>query len=765
MRILILGAGALGGLVGAQLTRAGEDVTLLEVNTARARLLRDDGLLISRVGEDEVCVPLRVVSSVEGLSSFDLVFVAVKTYETEEAVRAVLPACTNETLFLSLQNGLGNAEKLSSLVDPARVLCGITYHSIQHAGPRRLQYRAGIKPIQIAPLAGGSTPAVEIIAEVFRRAGLHTEVAANVEHAVWQKALHNAVVNPTSALTGLTCREMLGDPDLMAFMRSLSEEIVAVMRAKGIPIVDEEDPFRPIIGSLKALGKNRPSMWQDLARGKRTEVDALNGAVAVEAERIGLRAPHNAAITQFIHSRERQKFLNKDQIAQQLGILEHRELTSVPTVTPEAHTAPRGHRAGAADRAHLPDLESTRKLKELVHAYYVDLDAAAADPRRLVAACSSLAPVEILRALDVTPYFPEHHAALISMTGQSRRYLARAGAEGFSQFASSAMRADIGALLERSSPLTATHGIAGPPRPDLVMYSTNAGHELLRWFEYYGSHYHVPAIGLHFPPGLSAIERGDVDLSAEQVFRLIARVEAESGRSLDMSRFSDVVRRSAEAAALWRRILDMAQVAPSPLTFFDTLVHLAPMALLRGTPEAVEYYELLASELEHRIAQGVGAVANEVHRFYWHGPPVWCARRTLAEIFAARGVAVVASTYASTYALTDLDENDPVESVARAYAGIFDNRSEAFKASYLASSFVTYGVDAAVYHDCRTSPDASHVRYGLGERVDRLTGVPALVLEADAHDPRLFSAERLEQQLADFIEQHRELFADRLVAV
>ena len=166
--------------------------------------------------------------------------------------------------------------------------------------------------------------------------GLHTEVAANVEHAVWQKALHNAVVNPTSALTGLTCREMLGDPDLMAFMRSLSEEIVAVMRAKGIPIVDEEDPFRPIIGSLKALGKNRPSMWQDLARGKRTEVDALNGAVAVEAERIGLRAPHNAAITQFIHSRERQKFLNKDQIAQQLGILEHRELTSVPTVTPEA---------------------------------------------------------------------------------------------------------------------------------------------------------------------------------------------------------------------------------------------------------------------------------------------------------------------------------------------------------------------------------------------------------------------------------------------
>ncbi len=73
----------------------------------------------------------------------------------------------------------------------------------------------------------------------------------------------------------------------MAFLRDLTAEIIAVMRARGIPIVDEEDPFRPIIGSLKALGKNRPSMWQDLARGMQTEVDAINGAIVAEAERLG----------------------------------------------------------------------------------------------------------------------------------------------------------------------------------------------------------------------------------------------------------------------------------------------------------------------------------------------------------------------------------------------------------------------------------------------------------------------------------------------
>ena len=239
-------------------------------------------------------------------------FIAVKTYETEQAVRSVLSACSAETFFLSLQNGAGNAEMLASIAGPERVLCGITYHSIQHAGPRRLQYRAGIKPIQIAPFAGGSTPAMEEVAETFRRAGFTTEIVPNVQHAIWQKLLHNAVVNPTSALTGLTCREMLADPDLMAFMRSLSEEIVAVMRAKGIPIPDDEDPFRPIIGSLKALAKNRPSMWQDLARGKRTEVDALNGAVVAEAERrVFVRPTTRRSHTSFIRASARHSCTGK----------------------------------------------------------------------------------------------------------------------------------------------------------------------------------------------------------------------------------------------------------------------------------------------------------------------------------------------------------------------------------------------------------------------------------------------------------------------
>ena len=753
MRILVVGAGALGGFVGAGLTRAGEDVTLITENLAQASLLNLAGLSITRAGQEEVTVPVDVVTSVEALDPFDLVFIAVKTYQTEEALAAVLPATGAHTLFLTMQNGFGNAEKISAMVGAERVLCGITYHSIQHAGPGRLNYRAGIKPFQVAPFASEITPAVEAIGTLFRKAGFETDIVPKIDHVVWQKLLHNAVVNSVSAVTGLNCREILADEDLVQFMRDLTAEIVAVMRARGVPIVDEEDPFRPIIGSLKALGKNRPSMWQDLSRGSRTEVDAINGAVVVEAERLGLTAPHNAALVRFIHSRERQKFLNRQAIVRELGLGQ----TAAPAKPEPVKVSKRtslGADGGMSSEG--PPLESTRRLKELMRAYYRDAEAASDDPSRQVAACSGLAPVELVRALGFVPYFPENHAALIVASQLAGPYIARASSEGFSQFASSAMRADIGALLEGSSPLVSVHGLKGPPRPDVVVYSTNTGHELLRWFEFYSTHYHVPVLGLHPPPALHELERIDLDAAVHQLLRLQTQLEDATGRELDMDVLGEVVGYTAAASALWEEILSLCQSAPAPFTFFDTLVHLAPMIVLRGTREAVDYYRMLKAEIEDRIALGVSAVPAESHRFYWDGPPIWCAMRPLSRLFADAGVSIVASTYSESFALPGLDRDNPIESMAKAYTSVFGNRSEDYKTAYIARRYGQFNVDAAVYHDCRTTPEASHVRYGLAQRVQRATGIPSFVIEADSHDLRLFSTDRLHAQLSAFLEHHAE---------
>ena len=221
MRIVIVGAGALGGVVGAHLCEAGEDVVLVDINAPRVQLLNEDGIYISEGTKGERCVRIRAVTSVAGLATADLVFIAVKSYQTEVATRATLPVIGPQTYVLSMQNGIGNTDVMAGILGPDRVLCGITYHSIQHVGPNRLRYRPGIKPIQIAPQDGRITPEIEAIGEVFRAAGLDTNVVENIDNVIWQKLLHNAVVNPVSALTGLTCRELLDDEDLQGFMRNL----------------------------------------------------------------------------------------------------------------------------------------------------------------------------------------------------------------------------------------------------------------------------------------------------------------------------------------------------------------------------------------------------------------------------------------------------------------------------------------------------------------------------------------------------------------
>ena len=131
-------------------------------------------------------------------------------------------------------------------------------------------------------------------------------------------------------------------------------------------------------------------------------------------------------------------------------------------------------------------------------------------------------------------------------------------------------------------------------------------------------------------------------------------------------------------------------------------------------------------------------------------------RWPLAQLFADRGIAVTASTYCANFTLRGLIPDDPIESLAHTYTAVFNNRSGNWQSAYLADQFVRYSVEAAVYHDCRTAPDARHVRTGLASHVERLTAVPGLVIEADSHDERLLSLDRLQGQLAEFMEQRLE---------
>jgi 2-dehydropantoate 2-reductase len=745
MRIVILGAGALGGLIGARLGASGEDVTFLEANVARAKLLQEQGLFLSESDKGEQHVAVKVVTTLEGQPTADLLFVAVKSYQTESAIRAGLPVIGEKTWILSTQNGIGNVDRIRSVVDSHRILTGITFHSIQHTGPNRMRYRTGIKPVQMAPVDGTITDEVRAIGEVFCRAGMATEVVESVDAVVWQKLVHNSVVNPISALTGMTCSELLEDEDMQALMRSLCLEIAEVMKARGTPLEDPEDPYRPIVRSQKALARNRPSMWQDLVRGFRTEIDAMNGGIVVEAERLGIPAPLNWAIVQLVHSRERQQQRRQERGAQTLA-----EVKEVQATLP-SRPVERVPFAGMP-QGRVP-LESAPRLKEILNGYWREL--AQASRARNVAWCSTHGPVEIARALGYVPYFPENHAALIGASRLTGKYIRLALADGFSPFASSEMASDVGAMMAGETPLAGLHGLDGVPPPAVLLYNTNVGSYVARWFEYYGNRLNVPLLGLHPPPALGEVEKIEVDAAVQQTLRMVDRLQTVSGRTLDHDRLAEVVERSARAAKLWGDILDLACHTPSPITYFDTLIHVAPMLLMRGTQEAITYYEILLAELKQRIAGKIAAVPGERFRFYWEGAPIWCALRPLASLFLDEGIAVVGSWYSQTYALQGLQRENPIESMAAAYTSVYPNRSREYKAKYLAREFARHDVDAAIFHDARTAPDHSAARSGLHIRLRRDTGVTPIVIEADTHDLRLVSVDHIRSQLREFVEQRR----------
>ncbi|MCP5109826.1 MAG: 2-hydroxyacyl-CoA dehydratase, partial [bacterium] len=290
-------------------------------------------------------------------------------------------------------------------------------------------------------------------------------------------------------------------------------------------------------------------------------------------------------------------------------------------------------------------LKTAPALKGLLQKYYKDVQAAADNPDRMIAYCSGTGPAEIVRAMGMTPYFPENQAALIGAGRQTGDYITRALQEGFSQHASSAMTSDIGAMLAGDSPLVKVYGIDGPPDPDVVVYSTNFGHERIRWFEYYGRHFNVPTFGLHPPSVLGDINEIEFGVAHRQLERLIEELEGATGGKLDHHRLAETVSLTLQATRLWGEILDLCRNEPAPLTYFDTLIHLAPVIVMRGTVEAVEYYTLLKAEVEERIAKGIAAVPGERFRFYWEGPPIWPALRPISELFQSNRVAVVASTY------------------------------------------------------------------------------------------------------------------------
>lgn len=411
----------------------------------------------------------------------------------------------------------------------------------------------------------------------------------------------------------------------------------------------------------------------------------------------------------------------------------------------------------AAEEVVLRRLKTSKDIGKFMSDYYHELDAASKSGKQKIAWCTSVGPAEILRGMGFLIYFPETHSAMLGSTRMATELIPKANAIGYSPEICSYLTADIGAFLQGVTPLSkAFPGIERIPGCDVLVYNTNQCRDVQDWFAWYSRKFGVPSVGIETHRNVGTVTDTHVSSIVGQMESLVEPLEKIAGRRLDMDELKQAVALSRQCSDLWEEVLATAAAVPSPLTFFDGTTLMGPAVVGRGTQKAIDVYKLLLEELHERIAQGVGAIGEEKYRIYWDGMPVWGRLGPHSKLFAGLKANVIASTYCSSWIFSALDPEKPMESMARAYTELFIVRSDEYKENYIKGKLELFHCDGIIYHDAKTCPNNSNCRYGLPQRLQAQTNIPALMINGDLNDLRLLSDEQTKTNIEAFIEQLEE---------
>ncbi|KYK26385.1 MAG: hypothetical protein AYK23_03055 [Candidatus Proteinoplasmatales archaeon SG8-5] len=288
MNIIVYGAGAIGSLFGGFVAK-NNDVTLIG-RKEHMDAVRTKGLTIT--GKTELHTRPRTAITSRECGPADLLVLTVKSYDTEMAVRDVGPLIREDTVVMSLQNGLGNLEAILDTLKHANVIGGVTSHGAVIIEPGVIEH-TGIGDTTVGDFAGSGN--AEPIAQLLTESGIQTETSDNIIEDVWFKALVNAAINPLATLANSPNGVLLEDEGLRRMAREIVSEGVRVAKAHDIKL-DEQTAYSRVMKVAEQTSQNRNSMLQDLARGKRTEIDRINGAIAKLGAEVGIDTPVNIGL-------------------------------------------------------------------------------------------------------------------------------------------------------------------------------------------------------------------------------------------------------------------------------------------------------------------------------------------------------------------------------------------------------------------------------------------------------------------------------------
>lgn len=278
----------MGCLYAGALHRAGAQVTLVDVDPAHIAAINERGLeLDTRAGVETL--PLRAVRPEQAAEPVEFVVLFTKTFHTDAALAGVKAIIGPDTHVLTLQNGLGNDEAVARHVARDRVIVGVSTLPSDLVGPGRVRSH-GEGGSKIYPAFGGDPAFAQRVAELLTAGGLPTHLEPAIQAAIWSKAIFNAAMNTLCALTRRTPGFLGAHAESKALIRAVVLEGVAAANAAGVAI--EAQPILDLTEvSVTDHADHEASMLQDVKAGRRTEVDAINGAIVRAARAAGVATP------------------------------------------------------------------------------------------------------------------------------------------------------------------------------------------------------------------------------------------------------------------------------------------------------------------------------------------------------------------------------------------------------------------------------------------------------------------------------------------
>jgi 2-dehydropantoate 2-reductase len=310
MNIAIVGPGAIGTLVAHFLLKTEKDVVLIDKTAERADSLQKAGITVTTLENKKIHVTPQVCTfETARARHYDLVIIAVKSYDTHHVAKKLKSLAGEETYVLTLQNGIGNFEILEEYIDAERLIGGVTQQAAFAVGPGEIRHAGtgdtilGFFKNKKAPQDLARRKFLSGVARLFNNSGMTTKSTDDMKAALWSKFIVNIGINALSAVTRLKNGELLRHEWTRKIMHDAVMEAAKVAKRRKITL-SYSDPLKKVEAVARDTHENISSMLQDVLRRKTTEVDYINGALVAEAESYGIAAPTNTMLTNIIKAIE-----------------------------------------------------------------------------------------------------------------------------------------------------------------------------------------------------------------------------------------------------------------------------------------------------------------------------------------------------------------------------------------------------------------------------------------------------------------------------